>query len=379
MVAFPTEIIAEILSRLPVKSLLRSSSVCKSWQSLIKSPNFVKLHLNQTLISNSNLHLLLYYPFLYSAELNLNLHHNHISFSKLHHPLEPYQVHLFGSCKGVICISDASKTDIFLFNPLTQSSFKLPLNQIPSLNPCIMSFGFGCDSKSDDYKVLWMIQGFKAGKVYEEVKLFRYNNNSWKSVEGIPFYLFDVDCHGILVNEALHYIVISKESRSQGHIIAKFDLQTETFSLLDNPKYDVNVKSNVVLTLSNLGGCLCVMANYHRDFILERADLWVMKEYGKKDSWFRLYSICQTESIGSRMQIKPIVYSKDGRRILLEIDTLEFGWYDLESKTVEKFTPHGLPDGNIETAVFVGSLVSFEDKLHSKGRSLPRRNIKKTR
>ncbi|XP_058217042.1 uncharacterized protein LOC131327940 [Rhododendron vialii] len=47
MTAFrlPFEITIEILSRLPVKSLLRCKSVCKNWYDLIKTPHFISKHL----------------------------------------------------------------------------------------------------------------------------------------------------------------------------------------------------------------------------------------------------------------------------------------------------------------------------------------------
>lgn len=113
------------------------------------------------------------------------------------------------------------------------------------------------------------------------------------------------------------------------------------------------------------------MVNHLTNFVMERADLWVMKEYGNKESWFKLYSIGQ-ECLRSSMQIKPIVYSKDRKRILLEIDVSKFGWYNLVSKNVEIFTPHGLPDGALETGSFVGSLVSLgNDMLKSGGGSIP--------
>ncbi|XP_021998407.1 putative F-box protein At4g21240 isoform X1 [Helianthus annuus] len=42
--SFPKEIIEDILSRLPVKSILRFKSVSKPWLSLISAPSFHNLH-----------------------------------------------------------------------------------------------------------------------------------------------------------------------------------------------------------------------------------------------------------------------------------------------------------------------------------------------
>ena len=42
----PDDIVLNILSRLPVKSLLRFRCVCKTWDSSITTPNFISTHLN---------------------------------------------------------------------------------------------------------------------------------------------------------------------------------------------------------------------------------------------------------------------------------------------------------------------------------------------
>ncbi|XP_021735211.1 F-box protein CPR30-like [Chenopodium quinoa] len=180
MAALPTEMITEILLRLPVKSLIRFKCVCKFWNSIIKTPNFIKLHFNQSLISNSDRHLLLYDESIHSAELN----DNHLSFSELQLPLSTQGVQVFGSCNGIICI--ANKTEIVLLNPLTKSHSKVPITPDPnSVKPPVRLFGFGYDSKSDDYKVLKLVQWCPRDDmgICVEVELYSRNNNTWKSAQ----------------------------------------------------------------------------------------------------------------------------------------------------------------------------------------------------
>ncbi|KNA21367.1 hypothetical protein SOVF_043850 [Spinacia oleracea] len=400
MATFPTEIIAEILSRTPVKSLLRFKCVCKSWNSLIKCPNFIKLHLNQTLISNSDRYLLkasLDAPFYYAE---LDLHPHHLSFTELDHPHEYEEIELFGTCNGVVCISDYEKIDVFVYNPLTKSHRKLPAKQIPDPENDVVLFGFGYDSQNDDYKVLRIIQGYICRKrCYDGAQLYSLNKNSWKSVQGIPksYYLPYADGHGVLVNEGLHFIVSSDElDLQQRKRIANFDLRTEKFSLIECPKHDEKSKTKwdyLEFHIRKLGGCLSVMVVYltkryahvplddddRRNRVFERADLWVMREHGNQDSWVKQFSISELVAYGSSFtSINPLVYSKDGRRVLIEIDCFEVGWYDPESKLYEKLTPLGLPNTYFDTGCIMGSLVSVEYKGHPEIQSgtFPRKNKK---
>ncbi|KAI8010643.1 putative F-box protein [Camellia lanceoleosa] len=50
----PEEVWIEILARLPMKSLLRFRSVCKSWYYLITNPSFITTHLNRTKSNHSH-------------------------------------------------------------------------------------------------------------------------------------------------------------------------------------------------------------------------------------------------------------------------------------------------------------------------------------
>ena len=83
----PEEVISEILCRLPVKSIMQCSCVCKLWYSLIRNPNFITTHLKTTLSSsnpNTN-HYLLFNDFgRYSLRLD---NQDFVEPGKAHTPL----------------------------------------------------------------------------------------------------------------------------------------------------------------------------------------------------------------------------------------------------------------------------------------------------
>ncbi|CAK9144101.1 unnamed protein product [Ilex paraguariensis] len=62
------------------------------------------------------------------------------------------------------------------------------------------------------------------------------------------------------------------------NLISAFDVGTEEYRLVPQPEYaDKNFHMNVEV----LGGCLCLLCNYYPHHI----DVWVMKDYGVKESF----------------------------------------------------------------------------------------------
>uniref|UniRef100_A0A2N9HUK4 F-box domain-containing protein n=1 Tax=Fagus sylvatica TaxID=28930 RepID=A0A2N9HUK4_FAGSY len=53
----PDEIVTQILIRLPIKSIITSICVCKTWKSIIQNPTFISTHLHHSTTTN---HLLLF-------------------------------------------------------------------------------------------------------------------------------------------------------------------------------------------------------------------------------------------------------------------------------------------------------------------------------
>ncbi|KAL2930940.1 hypothetical protein RDABS01_036350 [Bienertia sinuspersici] len=381
MAALPTEIIAEILCMLPVKTLIRFLCVSKSWLSLIKSPKFIKQHLNRTLKFNSHRHLLLTYSTLSSSTIN-----RQFKFSKLNHPLKlkfpenhhekkpcplggpfescPFEpssktnIIFWGSCNGVICISDAKRNDVVLFNPATKTYRNLPATEYPCPKEFAV-FGLGYDSESDDYKVLRMMQCVGPNdEIKNDARVYSLKSNSWRRVSDIPYSLIFPDTHGVFVNGSLHYVVSEIPFQSEYKSIAKFDLKTESYSLLDCPDYDHSMRC-WTLYLGDLGGRLSCSVNY--DFH-GSADVWIMDEYGKKDSWIRLLRISKMEKETILIDVKAIAWCNNGKMILTVVDN-ELRWYDMRGRRgIRAGVLEGMPGENFEAGTYVESLVMLDEE-----------------
>ncbi|KAJ8426518.1 hypothetical protein Cgig2_007986 [Carnegiea gigantea] len=94
----PANVITIILSLLPAKSVLICKSVYKLWYDLINSLEFVKLHLEGSIATQSNLHFVIRTPSLHLAD-----------FDTFDNPVEldcPFKnpdnsgAHVAGSCRG---------------------------------------------------------------------------------------------------------------------------------------------------------------------------------------------------------------------------------------------------------------------------------------
>lgn len=160
----PEELIrAEILTRLPIKSLVRFKCVCRSWLSLFSNPQFVKQHC--TYLNPND------YDCLVAKKS-----YNFVTFSRYQ---ETFAFHcdqfyfLIGSAKGLVCIR--LHNILSLWNPAIRQSkeFKLP----PLGYGCLRGAGLGFDHVSNDYKV---------GILYESVDLpqlcyavYSCNSDSW--------------------------------------------------------------------------------------------------------------------------------------------------------------------------------------------------------
>ncbi|KAJ1389491.1 F-box-like domain superfamily [Sesbania bispinosa] len=163
---FLDEIIHEILSRLPVKSLSRFRCVCKSWNTKISTSKFIKLHLER---SRQNPHLTLMSSNPQNNDFNLvpfPVHHF------LENPLinvadDPYCrfkvddcYKVIGSCNGLVCLLGCNCSLMFeeywfyLWNPAMRLRNEKSVSFLINPESSVFKFAFGYDNSKDTYKVV---------------------------------------------------------------------------------------------------------------------------------------------------------------------------------------------------------------------------------
>ncbi|GFZ16190.1 hypothetical protein Acr_25g0005990 [Actinidia rufa] len=197
----PDEIIFfDILTRLPVTSLLRFRSVCKLWRSLICSPPFVELHLTRSLSHQLDGFALLLPVYDHSSAKQHLLSVSHWGGPATHlltladsteHP------HVSENLNGLVCLhrgngityqsakNSHSDHSVYICNPGRREIVKLPANfQIPSF-PFYVHHHLGFESSRNEYKVLNMRVAKISSterKCLIKYEIFTLGTDSWREI-----------------------------------------------------------------------------------------------------------------------------------------------------------------------------------------------------
>ncbi|XP_075665964.1 F-box protein CPR1-like [Castanea sativa] len=363
----PLDIINDILSRLPVKSLVRFLCVSNRWYILINGQAFIKLHLYRSIESNTDRTLIVQeqnacIPFDYFSVS----FHDEIRFGKpleIHQPLHcsTMSTDILSCCDGLVCIYNQWGEEIAIWNPLIRKYRKLPSEPIEKppgfSNSWPISLAFGYDKHNDDYKVLRVVRFFnmdKPGKEFE-VKVCSIRLQCWKKIEDQwPNKEWSICSDSVFSNGALHWLV-AEEGQSPENIVA-FDLATEKFWVIRMP---IKAPTSCVTCLEVLEGQLCFIVIVDEMY----NDVWLMKEYGEESSWTWIYKIEQGV-VGSTFEYcKPLMCSKNNRKKILMEESHRCRtyliWYDIQKKIRKRVKIPKLPEV-FQTVTCVGSLLLLD-------------------
>ncbi|XP_058071384.1 F-box/kelch-repeat protein At3g23880-like [Magnolia sinica] len=259
------EIIEKILSRLPLKSLLKYKMVCRPWDSLIRDRHFIYMHLSHS-IDNPN------YLIGVTNSENLKLYlleddgESECKITNIPFPVcKKLKFATFvGSACGWVCLNDLWSDDVHICNPATGQAITLSKDgQQPRI-------GFGIGQESDEYVVCQIFENIQVNDVNHpyDCEIYSSKTCSWKHICSIPY---DIDSYVYaFANGAFHWY-----NGSDAIISVDIKEEKENVRFTQLPESIVNA----VIFLDEWRGSLAV-------FVVKGLEVkvWILKDCGES-SW----------------------------------------------------------------------------------------------
>ncbi|XP_058739567.1 F-box/kelch-repeat protein At3g23880-like [Vicia villosa] len=362
------ELISEILSRLPVKTLMQMKCVCKSWKTLISDTVFAKLHLQR---SPKNTHFLLtpewcmpdedsdccVVPFtltdLIESPLLITGNYRLRGITVSYDPQSHYRLRnmdcwtIVGSCNGLLCLLGGSwatenkKFWLRFWNPATRT-----LSEKLGYLTEFWRLAFGYDVSANSYKVV----AFSSTKV----KVFSLSDNVWKNIDCFPTVPFGFHPSspgrypfmnsGVYISSTINWLAIRNKSQYDWNditieqfVIVSLNLGTETYQELLPPRGFVEVPP-VEPSVNVLMDCLCFSHRAKGTHFV----IWKMMEFGVRESWTLFLSISfQSLQIydgiddwlayGSQLFLFPLYFSDSNDTLIIASNQEGDGFYNQQA------------------------------------------------
>lgn len=299
----------EILSRLPVKAVLRFKSVCKKWHSITSTPHFIRRHLHNSISSPR-----VFIPSPPRSYKTIGYYKHRLDVKELPRPKETsgaFAGTLIGTCDGLICYLDynaknqRTATSVCLWNPSLRVSRTLNLNVPIGLDRSILFFWFGRNEYGYDneYKLILgvrtvehktnmlMLNGHDpipyARENYKRTHHVHVMKPFAKKEDNYELSTQEIDQGiemraskdgGTLLRGVVHWL----SYRARGGPCAAvftYDLDKKVVGEMETPP-DLDWYGSIGV----IDGCLCgVMQGDYKGVF----EIWMMKEYGVTESWTR--------------------------------------------------------------------------------------------
>ncbi|XP_058185573.1 F-box protein At5g49610-like [Rhododendron vialii] len=287
----PQDVLMEILSRLPVKTLLRFKSVSKNWYSLIQNPHFISLHRTRAglyycvslVCTAENL------PSQWSMYLlpdETSIQYLDLSFARRH--LNKGFGHQ-GYCNGLMCLS--LNSNILICNPATRECRLLPRPPYHEWHTSYLGFAF--DSKTNDYKVV-RVTGDPA-RVGHKIHIYVMSADSWREIVVVaPKHSF-TGCHHHPCTslDGVFYWLSFYSSGSplygRVHDIDVLNTVEGSFKRRSLPA-DIGYGCRTRICVLNDSLAL-VVPEYDYKRGETQFDVWLVDEYEVEECWTKTYSI----------------------------------------------------------------------------------------
>ncbi|KAL5538075.1 hypothetical protein UlMin_043115 [Ulmus minor] len=354
----PEQVLEEIFSRLPPKSLFRFKCVCKSWYTVISDPSFVNKHLRINLNSCKSSTSLFLRRNLRESKQVLSL----VSFcnkeddngDSISCVVEDLSLSLipsredveycsdfvgFDHCNGIICLFHrfSFHEPVVLCNPAIKE-FKVLPKPLLLEDYQTIGCGFGYDSYDNDYKVVrifrYIYEGF--GATESRAQVYTLGTNSWREIKmDIKAYYFRSH-QGVYCNCKHVYYWPNEEFKGSKDRLISFDMSKETFYsiLLPDSVQKADRDENRLVMWNEL---LALFLYSENSLFSQSIEMWVMVDNldGSSSTWNKHLTIGPLEFIRS-----PLTFWKNDELFMNTRDG-EIVSYNLCSQKLRKLSIPG--------------------------------------
>ncbi|XP_026443271.1 F-box protein At3g07870-like isoform X2 [Papaver somniferum] len=294
----PSDILLDIITRLPAESVLDCKLVCKPRKNLVSHhPSFVQLHSTRLLDDSSDsageLSFLvssyfgLYY-FKYDDEDD-TFPIRTFRMINLTPPYRSHEIKVLGSFNGLVCLHGWDDHYFYcICNPVTKEYVMLPkIEKDYPVHDVKWSRGFGYLPLTNEYKVVqFMVRKeykFPESVVFTEAFVYTLGSgNGWRNVGRLDYegcYMYD-GCRvyaefGVFLNGVLHWAHI------EGGKVLTLDLAEEKLEYLSPPPLPLDGGNRYRYSMGVLDRVLYyAMSQATRDFSQTEStycDIWLLK------------------------------------------------------------------------------------------------------
>lgn len=264
-----------IFIRLPVKQLAQLRCVSKQWKAVLCHSHFIRSHLQHSIFNNDKILLVFRDGVSYNRK-PCSVHSSTSPDTELHNfiklpinfPYEDVPCNVIGSINGLICFSCGLYSDplIHIWNPSLTVVMTLPPFTIPYYDGYIDGcyFRFGYDPKSDDYKVVKVMQ-CRYSPEWLPVEVYSMRKNSWEFIiESFPSHVSNILYQNEVCMDGydgrVHWLGYSDEKEKSLQTKVVFDLGLRTFSEICLPDSIQEYNEDESIILSFIAGKLCLMS-----------------------------------------------------------------------------------------------------------------------
>ncbi|XP_050379857.1 F-box protein At3g07870-like [Argentina anserina] len=284
-------------------SLIQCWRVCKIWRYLLSDPLFSKTLISRTpcclLVNGFKGHFLVDLNQKTSGEYNVGV-------VRLTGCSKAVTV---GSCNGFVCRYNAilleTTGEFSVYNPMTGEQLWV----VPS-EAEYNSFGFGYSPINSAYKiVLFQLSVGEVTKPFVTT-VMTVGSGIWRCVKHALVFRSCrvIQSEWIYLNGFLHSICKGHDGT---HSIIAFDVESERFQRLLLPQeFPIDPKARLISAVGVSEGRLYVTIASHNKMVV-----WIMKDYGIKESWTRDFEI--RDDSHHQLKFCKLLNYTQGRALLL--------------------------------------------------------------